>query len=496
MNVLLINPEWPDTYWSFRHALPFQGKRCAYPPLGLLTVASMLPSHWNRRLADMNVRRLADRDLQWADVVMITGMLVHKPGIEATLRRCRAAKKKSVVGGPVASSSLEELQDLADHIVVGEAEDLMPEVVADLENGNAKPVYRSSALPDMSRAPGPDLSLIQMKHYSAMSVQFSRGCPFNCEFCDIIEIYGRRPRTKTPEQIVAELEDLYRRNWRGSVFLVDDNFIGNKKKVKELLPVLAEWNRTHGQPFNFFTEASLNLADDLELLRMMREASFTRVFLGIETPVEDSLKEAQKLQNTRRSLLESVRRIQSFGVEVMAGFIVGFDSDPEDIFERQVQFIKESAIPMAMVGLLQALPNTQLYRRLAKEGRLLHDGMGDNTEASLNFVPHMDAGQLLDGYRYILAHIYEPKAYYERVRQFLAQYHPRSGSRHRSLADYKAFFRSLARQGILEKERFAYWKFLFDAATRYRHAFGTAVTLAIMGYHFQKITQRVCETKS
>ncbi len=228
---------------------------------------------------------------------------------------------------------------------------------------------------------------------------------------------------------------------------------------------------------------------------MMREASFTRVFLGIETPVEDSLKEAQKLQNTRRSLLESVRRIQSFGIEVMAGFIVGFDSDPDDIFERQVQFIKESAIPMAMVGLLQALPNTQLYRRLAKEGRLLHDGTGDNTEASLNFVPHMDAGRLLDGYRYILQHIYEPKAYYERVRRFLAQYHPTTESRHRSLADYKAFLRSLARQGIFEKQRFAYWKFLFDAATRYRHAFGTAVTLAIMGYHFQKVTQRVCESK-
>ncbi len=493
MNALLIYPEWPDTYWSFKHALPIHGKRCAYPPLGLLTIASLLPRHWQRRLVDMNVTRLEDAHLKWADVALVGGMLVHKDAMQAILARCRSRGLRTVVGGP-ATSSIEELRQWADHVVVGEAEDVIAGLTADLESGTAAPVYQASSMPDLSRTAPPDLSLIQPKHYSAMSIQFSRGCPFNCEFCDIIEIYGRKPRTKSPEQIVTELEQLYDRKWRGSVFLVDDNFIGNKKKVKELLPRLAEWNSYLKQPFTFFTEASVNLADDSELLGMMRDARFTKVFLGIETPVEDSLKEAQKMQNTKRSLLESVRRIQSYGMEVMAGFIVGFDHDPDDIFDRQVEFISESAIPMAMVGLLQALPGTQLYRRLVKEGRLLHDGTGDNVEGTLNFIPKMDAERLLEGYRSILRRVYEPDAYYDRVRRFLARYHPASRAR-RCLSDYLAFARSLIRQGVLDRHRKSYWKFLFDAATHYRETFGTAVTLAIMGYHFERITEKVCQSE-
>ena len=386
MNALLVYPEWPDTYWSFKHALPFEGKRSAYPPLGLLTMASLLPGHWKKRLIDTNVKPLTDSDLRWADVAMLSGMLVHRREILDILARCRARGLRTVVGGPI-TSSVQELPLAADHVVVGEAEDLMPELVADLEAGAAKPLYQAHSLPDMSKTPLPDLDLVSLKPYSAIGIQYSRGCPFNCEFCDIIEIYGRRPRTKSPAQIVAELELLQERKWRGSVFLVDDNFIGNKKKVKELLPVLADWNCQHGRPFTFFTEASLNLADDSELLEMMKAAGFIRVFLGIETPVEASLKEAQKLQNTRRSLLESVQHIQNYGIEVMAGFIVGFDNDPEDVFDRQVEFIDKSAIPLAMVGLLQALPGTQLYRRLVKEGRLVTEGSGDNMETRLNFIP-------------------------------------------------------------------------------------------------------------
>ncbi len=493
MNVLLIYPQVPDTYWSFRHALPFQGKRSAYPPLGLLTIASLLPKHWKKRLVDVNVRPLRDSDLKWAELAMLSGMLVHKEDMKAILQRCRARGLRTVVGGPITSSA-EDLRALSDTTVIGEAEDTMPQVIADLEQGTAKPLYTAPSLPDLTRTPLPDLDLIRLRHYSAMAIQFSRGCPFNCEFCDIIEIYGRRPRTKTPAQIIAELEQLYERRWRGSVFLVDDNFIGNKKKVKELLPVLAEWNRQRGSPFRFFTEASVNMADDLELLQLMKDAGFFRVFLGIETPVEDSLKEAQKLQNTHRSLLESVRRIQSHGMEVMAGFIVGFDSDPEDIFDRQVEFIKESAIPMAMVGLLQALPGTQLYRRLVKEQRILYGGTGDNMETRLNFVPKMDPQRLVEGYRSILKRIYNNREYYDRVRRFLADYHPAAAGR-RSFADYLAFVRSLLKQGVLTRGQFSYWKFLFDAATRYRHAFSTAVTLAIMGYHFQRITEKICQVE-
>jgi radical SAM superfamily enzyme YgiQ (UPF0313 family) len=493
MKALLVYPEWPDTYWSFRHALPFHGKRAAYPPLGLLTAAAMLPTYWEKRLVDMNIRPLRDADLKWADVAMFSGMLVHKDQLIATLDRCRAHGVRTVIGGPVASS-LEELKNHADHVVIGEAEDLMPDLIRGLEAGNAEPIYHALALPSLEKTPLPDLSLIKPRHYSAMSVQYSRGCPFNCEFCDIIEIYGRRPRTKSIDQVLAELDQLYAYKWRGSVFFVDDNFIGNKKNVKELLPAVAEWNHRHKQPFVFYTEASINLADDGELLQMMRDANFMRVFIGIETPEEASLKAAQKTQNTKRSLLENVRRIQAYGMEVMAGFIVGFDSDTEDIFDRQVDFIQESAIPMAMVGLLQALPNTQLYRRLLKEGRLVNYGLGDNTSCDLNFLPKMDAQRLIDGYRSILERIYNQKAYYDRVREFLNRYRPTCHTRH-SLADYKALLRSMLRQGVLHRGRTDYWKFFFDAATRYRHAFGTAITLAIMGYHFQMITQNVLEAE-
>ena len=493
MNSLLIYPEWPDTYWSFKHALPFEGKRSAYPPLGLLTVASMLPKHWQKKLVDTNVRPLTDADLEWADVALLSGMLVHKQDLLAILARCRARGLRTVIGGPV-TSSVEELPLHADHVVIGEAEDLIADLAADLERGTAKPVYRARELPGLDTTPLPDLSLINPKYYSAMAIQYSRGCPFNCEFCDIIEIYGRKPRTKSPAQVVTELDQLYEAKWRGSVFIVDDNFIGNKKKVKELLPVLRDWNVQHQRPFTFFTEASVNLADDADLLQMMKDAGFTRVFLGIETPVEASLKEAQKLQNTRRSLMESVRRVQSYGIEVMAGFIVGFDNDPEDVFDKQVEFIQESAIPLAMVGLLLALPGTQLYRRLMKEGRIVDEGRGDNMDLRLNFIPRMNAERLVEGYRSILRRIYHPDAYYERVRRFLAQYRP-THHRPRSLSDYLALGRSILKQGVLGEARASYWKFFLQAATRYRHAFDTAITLAIMGYHFQTLTRVVCDAE-
>ena len=490
MNALLIYPEWPDTYWSFKHALPFEGKRSAYPPLGLLTAAALFPPHWKKRLVDINIRPLTDADLAWADIALLSGMLIHKDQLLDLLGRCRKRGLKTVIGGPV-TSSVAGLENHADHVVVGEAEEIIPGLVEEIENGTAKPVYKAAHLPDLEKTPPPALDLIDPRHYSAMAIQFSRGCPFNCEFCDIIEIYGRRPRTKTPAQIVAELDLLHDMKYRGSVFLVDDNFIGNKKKVKELVPVIAEWNRRHGRPFGFFTEASLNLADDLELLEMMKDASFFRVFMGIETPVEASLKEAQKHQNTRRSLLENVRRIQSYGMEVMAGFIVGFDNDPEDIFDRQVEFIQESAIPLAMVGLLQALPGTQLYRRLEREGRILHDANGDTLECSLSFLPKMNPERLIEGYRSILKRIYGPTEYYQRARTFLERYKP-GYQPPRVLSDYVALFRSLFRQGVLGQHRSMYWKFMRDAAVRYRHSFGTAVTLSIMGYHFEKITERVC----
>ena len=496
MNALLIYPEWPDTYWSFKHAMSFVGKRSAYPPLGLLTVSSLLPPHWKKRLVDTNVRPLTEADLKWADVAMLSGMLIHKTELLQILARCRARGLRTVIGGPVTSSVL-ELPRHADHVVIGEAEEIVADLAADLEQGTARPIYQASERPLLAKTPLPDLSLINLKHYNSMAIQYSRGCPFNCEFCDIIEIYGRKVRTKSPQQVIAELEQLHDYKWRGSVFIVDDNFIGNKKQVKAMLPHLAEWNNGLRKPYTFFTEASLNLADDTELLQMMKDAHFFRVFLGIETPVEESLKEAQKFQNTRRSLMDSVKLIQSYGMEVMAGFIVGFDSDPEEIFDRQVEFIQKSGIPLAMVGLLSALPGTQLWRRLQKEGRLLvEECSGNNMDLSLNFIPKMDPQRLIEGYRSILKRIYHPDAYYERVRRFLAEsphgLHPKS----HSFSDYRAFLRSMVKQGLLGDSRRSYWKFVLEAALRYRHSFDQAITLAIMGYHFQTLTRMLEESDS
>src|SRR2546429_4620432 len=350
MKVLLVNPEFPDTYWSFRHALPFEGKRCAFPPLGLLTVSALLPQSWERRLVDLNVQPLKSSDIEWADMVFATAMLVQKESLRDVVRQAKALGKRVVLGGPYVTTTIEDLPE-ADHIFLGEAETTLPLFIEDLARGEAKRTYQAAERPPLSETPMAHFQLANLKRYSAMSVQYSRGCPFSCEFCDIIEIYGRVPRTKSNQQMLAEFDALYDLNWRGTVFIVDDNFIGNKKNVRLLLPELAEWQKRNGYPFMLVTEASLNLADDDELLSNMREAGFRRVFLGIETPVEESLKEAQKTQN-RGDLLESVKKIQSYGMEVMAGFIVGFDNEPIDIFERQIDFFRKSAIPLALYGLL------------------------------------------------------------------------------------------------------------------------------------------------
>ncbi|MGH9358532.1 MAG: B12-binding domain-containing radical SAM protein [Terriglobia bacterium] len=489
MKVLLVYPEFPDTFWSFKHALPFVGKRSAYPPLGLLTVSAMLPGNWQKRMVDLNVRRLEDAEIDWADVVFFSGMMVQGPFMKVQIERCKRRGLRTVAGGPIASAQDPAIAG-ADHVVEGEAEEVIAELAADLERGAAKPFYKAAQLPDLTQTPLPHLHLANLKRYSAMPVQYSRGCPFTCEFCDIIEIYGRRPRTKTPDQVCAELEQIYRLGWRGPVFLVDDNFIGNKKNVKILLPRLVEWMRDHKFPFSLFTEASLNIAGDEDLLRQMRQAHFTRVFMGIETPVEESLRETHKLQNLRKDLLESVKLIQSFGIEVMAGFIVGFDHDPPDIFERQIKFIRDAAIPLSMVGLLTALPNTQLWRRLKTEGRLLRESLGNNTVADLNFVPKMDAGELLAGYKQILKTIYNPEEYFDRAIAFLS--HLGEAARDPvCFSDMMAVVRSFWRQGMRSDYRKEYWKFIARAARHHRQHLDKAMTLAIMGHHFFALTAAV-----
>jgi len=495
MNALLIYPEFPETYWSFKHALKFLGKRAAQPPLGLMTVAALLPSNWKKRLVDTNVERLRDRDLDWADVAMLSGMHIQHESLLAIVERCRARGLRTIIGGPIASS-IPTAELKADHVVIGEAEGLIADLARDLEQGAAKPVYQAADRPEMSTSPLPDLSLIKMRRYSTMAVQYSRGCPFNCEFCDIIEIYGRRPRTKAITQVIAELDQLRAAGWREAVFIVDDNFIGNKARAKELCMALAEWRGQYKTSFDFVTEASLNLADDTELMQLMKDAGFISVFLGIETPDESGLIASNKLQNTRRSLLESVAMIQSYGMQVMGGFILGFDTDRDDIFDRMVEFIQKSGIPIAMVGLLQAMPGTQLFRRLWREGRILDAGQGDNTGDKLNFLPNMDPAKLVEGYRSVLKRIYSCESYYERVKLYLSRVQSQPGerrSRQRWLtpANARAFVTSIVRQGIFGQQRWSYWKFLLTVATRYRHCVGAAMTLAVMGYHFQVMTSRL-----
>jgi radical SAM superfamily enzyme YgiQ (UPF0313 family) len=489
MRVLLVYPEFPDTYWSFRHALAFEGKRSAFPPLGLLTVSAMLPQAWERRLVDMNVRPLRAADVEWADVVFASAMIVQQESLRRVVGMSKALGKRVVVGGPFVSTGAEQMPG-ADHVFVGEAETTLPEFLSDLGRGQARRLYRAGERPALGLTPVPDFGLAELGRYSAMSVQYSRGCPFSCEFCDIIEIYGRVPRTKSNGQLLAELDALRGLGWRGLVFIVDDNFIGNKRNVRRLLPELVEWSERHGRPFSFITEASVNLAEDDALLELMRRANFRRVFLGIETPAGESLKEARKGQNTRRDLLESVRKIQSYGMEVMAGFIVGFDSDPEDIFERQIEFIRESAIPLAMVGLLTALPDTQLWRRLKREGRLLGESSGNNTEGSLNFVPRMDAARLVEGYRKILRTIYSPAEYYGRALDCLSRLtegpEPRRGG---LVGDAAAFARVALALGVRDRGRAEFWRYLRRAAASHRRNFAHAVTLAAMGYHFRKLTE-------
>ncbi len=488
MNILLVSPRTPDTFWSFKHALPFVSKRSANPPLGLLTVAAMLPRSWNLRLVDLDIARLRDAAIRWADWVLVGGMIVHEPSVHEIAARCAALGKPVLAGGPLFTTGHERFPEI-EHFVLGEAEELMPQVVADLAAGCVRPVYRAERFPALALTPIPRWDLIRPRDYACLSVQFSRGCPYDCEFCDIIVMNGRVPRVKSTAQMIAELDALEARGWRGSVFVVDDNFIGNRPKVKELLRDLIAWRRRGRRRMELLTEATVNLADDEELMRSMVEAGFRKVFLGIETPEADSLAECRKTQNVGRDLVAAVRKIQVSGLEVMGGFIVGFDHDKPDIFERQFEFIQKSGVVTAMVGLLTALPQTRLYRRLAGERRLLGESAGDNTSAVLNFEPKLDREYLLAGYRRLMQGLYEPRTYYRRVATFLEHYRP-GGPRPRiTAAEIGAVVKSFWLMGVIHRGRRAYWRFLVSTLARRPAHLGAAITFAIYGHHFRTVAK-------
>jgi len=488
MKVLLVYPEYPETYWSFHYALKFISKKASFPPLGLLTVAAMLPEHWSKRLVDMNVTALKDKDIKWADYVFISAMVVQKKSAIKVIDRCRKLGVKTVAGGPLFTTEAEEFREV-DHLLLNEGELTIPAFLRDLESGRAKHIYSSKEWADIKNTPVPLWDLIDMRKYASMNIQYSRGCPFNCEFCSITSLYGRVPRTKDKDQVLKELDSLYSRNWRGGVFFVDDNFIGNKAKLKrEILPAVIEWMESHRHPFEFFTEVSVDLADDDELMELMVKAGFNTVFVGIESPDEQSLAECNKLQNKNRDLMASVKKIQKAGLQVQGGFIVGFDNDSPSIFDRLISFIQESGIVTAMVGLLNAPRGTGLYQRLQKEGRLLKGMSGDNTDFSINFIPKMNYDLLIDGYRNILNTIYHPRYYYERIMKFLKEYKPVQKSVFRpGWGHFKAFLKSIFILGVVGKERLYYWRLVFWSLFRRPRLFPLAIAFSIYGFHFRKV---------
>ncbi|GIV45543.1 MAG: B12-binding domain-containing radical SAM protein [Ignavibacterium sp.] len=492
MKILLVYPETPSTYWSFKDALKFISKKAAEPPLGLITVAAMLPKEWQKKLIDLNVSKLKDEDLLWADYVFIGAMNVHLNSFREIVRRCNKLGIKVVAGGPLATTQYNDLLGV-DHFVLNEAEITLPMFLEDLQNGTPKQVYRSDEFPDISLTPVPLFELLDMKKYASMSVQYSRGCPYDCEFCSITMLNGRKPRTKSSEQFIRELNRLCELGYKGAISVVDDNFIGNKRKLKEeFLPALINWSKEHNYIFNFITEVSVNLADDDELMNMMIEAGFNSVFVGIETPNSESLAECGKAQNLRRNLVDSVKKLQRAGFIVSGGFIVGFDNDTEKVFDEQIQFIQQSGITNAMVGLLNAPTGTKLYKRMKTEGRLLDMFSGNNMDASINFIPKMNYKTLIRGYSNLLHTIYSQKEYFKRVSEFLREYKvPKWQTSKISIREIKAFLRLIWILGIVERGKKYFWKLLFLTVFKYPKKFTTAMTLAVYGYHFRRVIRTV-----
>ena len=495
IRVLLVNPETPDTFWGMKNALRFISKSSVLPPLGLLTVAAMLPKDWEIRLLDMTTATLRDQDIRWADYVFVTAMLIQQQSVDEVIERCNRIGTKIVAGGPL-FTSIPEQYERVDHLVLKEGEITLPMFIKDIETGSPRKLYNTHDKANLHETPVPRWDLVDLKNYAHACIQYSRGCPFNCDFCDVTTLFGHKMRTKETAQVLEELDCLYSLGWRDDVFFVDDNFIGNKMRLKtELLPSLADWMKERQYPFSFYTQASIDLADDDELMELMVLAGFNSVFIGIETPSEASLAECNKLQNKGRNLVQCVRKIHEAGMQVQGGFILGFDSDDASVFENLIQFIQESGIVMAMIGLLNAPRGTKLYERLLREQRLTKISSGDNGDCSINFVPKMSMEDLLGGYKQVIETTYSQRIYGERVRTFLRSYRASSITKARlRLPGMRTLLKSMWHVGILDTGRRHYWSLLFWALQR-RHYFGMAVMFSIYGYHFRKTFAATRERK-
>ena len=502
MRTLFIYPEFPKTFWSYEKILELVNRKVLLPPLGLVTVAALLPQQWDMKLVDRNVREVTEAEWAWAELVVISGMIVQKADMAVQIAKAKQRHLPVAVGGPFASSTPDAPElDLADFKILDEGEITLPMFIEAIERGDASGRFSSNGeKPDVTSTPVPRFDLLQLEAYDSMSVQFSRGCPFQCEFCDIIVLYGRKPRTKTPEQLVAELQALYDLGWRRSIFLVDDNFIGNKRNAKLLLPAIKQWQIERGYPFSFATEASVDLASDDEMMQMMGEARFDAVFLGIETPDEASLSVAGKHQNTRSSLEDSVDRITSYGIRVMAGFIIGFDGEKTGAGDRIVRFVSRTGIPAAMMGMLQALPNTGLWHRLEKEGRLVQekaDAKGVNQTNLLNFVPTRPIRDIANEYVDAFCRLYEPNAYIDRVTHYYlkmgqprwrAFFKPEASDKSSlpSLTDVRALSTVVWRQGMKRDTRLRFWKALAKIARRNPENLEQFLVTLAHNEHFQE----------
>ena len=500
MNTLMVSPQFPETFWSLKHAVEFSSAKSTFPPLGLLTVGAMLPQSWPKKLVDLNVQPLTEAHLEWADLVLVSAMTVQSASADEVLERCRAKGVTTIVGGPH-YFHMPDGQDLPGATaVIGEAEEVMPGLLKDLEAGKLRPIYRADHFPDITGSPRPLWSLVPLPDYTDVSLQFTRGCPFNCEFCDVVLLSGRRPRLKTNAQVLGELDLLHQAGWRGEVMFVDDNFIGNKKQALSLLKDIGQWQKQKGYPFWFMTQASLNLADDSEMLALMNEAGFKKVFIGIETPIPASLAEAGKHQNQGQDIVAAVRKCQQAGQEVLGGFIVGFDSDPPSVFDDQFKVIQESGIPAAMVGLLSAPPGSPLWKRLESEGRLLGMPSGDNAfdKDALNFEPVMGRDRLLAGYKEVVSRLYAPSAYFDRVLLFFDNYRPSTYLKPPPLkmADLKSFLAILWHLGVKAQWRLTFWGFLARVLVKHPRLFPEAVISAACGHHFFEITRKFIKSDS
>jgi radical SAM superfamily enzyme YgiQ (UPF0313 family) len=492
MKILLIYPETPSTFWSFKDALKFVSKKSAEPPLGLITIAAMLPKDWDLKLIDMNVTRLDDKDIERADYVFLSAMNIHTNSVRQIIRRCNKIGTKIVAGGPLFTTQFNDFLGI-DHFVLNEAEITLPQFLNDLNNGTPKKIYSTDEFPDVSATPIPMWELLDIKKYASLSLQFSRGCPYDCEFCSITMLNGRKPRTKNKNQFIKELERLYELGYRGSVSIVDDNFIGNKRELKnEILPAIINWQKQNKYPFSFITEVSINLADDDELISLMVDAAIISIFIGIETPNDDSLNECGKSQNRKRDLIDSIKKLQRSGMIVSAGFIIGFDNDTNKIFDQQINFISKSGVVSAMVGLLNAPTGTHLYNRLKKENRLLENWGGNNMDGVTNIIPKMNYPDLIAGYSNVIHTIYSPEEYYDRIKSFLNEYNvPAWKSQMLTLTEIKAFIRLVWIIGILEKGKKYFWRTAVYSLFRYPKKFSLAMTFAVYGYHFRRIAATI-----